>query len=114
LDTFDQVFGPHRHAFDHARFHQSVSGFSTTSISERILTDEPPKYQVPSWKKEDAFRKLVSGQIQSMPELITLLTLADRASIPMAAVTNAPSRNAEILLSGRGMAHRFKFMVIGD
>jgi HAD superfamily hydrolase (TIGR01509 family) len=65
-------------------------------------------------EKEAAFRKLVSGQIQPLPGLMKLLALADRASIPMVAVTNAPRLNAEILLSGLGIMDRFKVVVIGD
>jgi hypothetical protein len=43
-------------------FTKAFRNFSTTSISERILTDEPPKHQAasrPSWK-EEAFRNLVA------------------------------------------------------
>ena len=69
----------------------------------------------PSWKeKEAAFRKLVAGRIQPLPGLIALLALADRANIPMVAVTNAPRLNAEMLLSGLGITDRFKVLVIGD
>src|ERR1700737_5031982 len=65
-------------------------------------------------EKEGAFRNLVSGQIKPTPGLMTLLALADRADIPMVAVTNAPRLNAEMLLSGLGIVHRFKAIVIGD
>jgi HAD superfamily hydrolase (TIGR01509 family) len=46
--------------------------------------------------------------------LIELLALADRANVPMVAVTNAPRLNAEMLLAGLGIAGRFKVLVIGD
>jgi HAD superfamily hydrolase (TIGR01509 family) len=65
-------------------------------------------------EKEQAFRKLVAGRIRPLPGLIALLALADRANIPMVAVTNAPRLNAEMLLSGLGIANRFKVLVIGD
>jgi HAD superfamily hydrolase (TIGR01509 family) len=65
-------------------------------------------------EKEATFRKLVAGQIQPLPGLMTLLALADRAGIPMVAVTNAPRLNAEMLLSGLGIMDRFKALVIGD
>ena len=42
------------------------------------------------------------------------MALADRASIPMVAVTNAPRLNAEMLLSGLGIMHRFTALIIGD
>ena len=65
-------------------------------------------------EKEQAFRKLVAGRIQPLPGLMALLALADRANIPMVAVTNAPRLNAEMLLSGLGIADRFKVLIIGD
>ena len=45
---------------------------------------------------------------------MALLDLADRAGVPYAAVTNAPRLNAEMMLAGLGIAHRFKALVIGD
>ena len=115
LQAFNQVFGPRGHVFDHTRFTKELQGFSNASIGERFLTDEPPKHRAAVMEeKEAAFRKLVSGQIQPMPGLMPLLAVADRANIPMVAVTNAPRLNAEMLLSGLGIVHRFKGLVIGD
>jgi phosphoglycolate phosphatase len=45
---------------------------------------------------------------------MALLDIADRADIPMVAVTNAPRLNAEMLLSGLGITRRFTAIVIGD
>ncbi len=115
LEAFNQVFGPRGHIFDHARNTKELQGFSTASISERFLADEPPERQAAIMgEKEEVFRKLVAGKIRPLPGLMTLLTLADRASIPMVAVTNAPRLNAEMLLSGLGIVHRFKALIIGD
>jgi HAD superfamily hydrolase (TIGR01509 family) len=115
LQAFNQVFGSRGHSFDHARFTRELQGFSNASIGERFLADEPPKRQAAIMaEKEAAFRKLVSGQIQPLPGLMTLLARADSADIPMVAVTNAPRLNAEMLLAGLGIVHRFKALVIGD
>jgi HAD superfamily hydrolase (TIGR01509 family) len=115
LEAFNQVFGPRGHIFDHARFAKELQGFSNASISERFLSDEPPERQAAIiGEKEAAFRRLVVGKIQPVSGLMTLLALADRAGIPMVAVTNAPRQNAEMLLSGLGIARRFKAFVIGD
>ena len=115
LQAFNEVLGPHGHAFDHARFSKELQGFSNASISERFLAGQPPERQtVIMAEKEQAFRKLVAGRIQPLPGLIALLALAERADIPMVAVTNAPRLNAEMLLSGLGIADRFKVLVIGD
>jgi HAD superfamily hydrolase (TIGR01509 family) len=115
LAAFNEVLGPHGHAFDHARFTRELQGFSNASISERFLAGQPPERQTSIMgEKEQAFRKLVAGRIQPLPGLMALLALADRADIPMVAVTNAPRLNAELLLSGLGIADRFKVLVIGD
>jgi HAD superfamily hydrolase (TIGR01509 family) len=115
LEAFNEVLGPHGHAFDHARFTKELQGFSNTSISERFLAGQPPERQaIIMGEKEQAFRTLVAGRIQPLPGLMALLALADRANVPMVAVTNAPRLNAEMLLSGLAIADRFKSLVIGD
>jgi HAD superfamily hydrolase (TIGR01509 family) len=115
LEAFNAVLGPHGHAFDHARFTRELQGFSNASISERFLPGQPPERQtIIMGEKEQTFRKLVAGRIQPLPGLMALLALADRANIPMVAVTNAPRLNAEMLLSGLGISDRFKVLVIGD
>src|SRR3954466_1818959 len=115
LEAFNQVFGPHGHVFDRDRASKELMGFSNTSISERFLPGWPPERQAAIMaEKEEAFRKLASGQIKPLAGLMALLALADRADVSMVAVTNAPRLNAEMLLSGLGIADRFKVLVIGD
>jgi HAD superfamily hydrolase (TIGR01509 family) len=115
LEAFNAVLGPHGHVFDHTRFTRELQGFSTASISERFLAGQPPERQtIIMEEKEQAFRKLVGGRIQPLPGLMALLTQADRANVPMVAVTNAPRLNAEMLLCGLGIVDRFKVLVIGD
>jgi HAD superfamily hydrolase (TIGR01509 family) len=115
LEAFNEVLGPHGHAFDHARFTKELQGFSNASIIERFLAGQPPERQtIIMGEKEQTFRKLVAGRIQPLPGLMALLALADRANVPMVAVTNAPRLNAEMLLSGLGIGGRFKILVIGD
>ena len=115
LAAFNQVLGPHGHAFDHARFGKELQGFSNASIGERFLAHEPPERRaIILGEKERVFRELVRGQIVPVPGLTALLDQADGAGVPMVAVTNAPRPNAELLLSGLGITHRFKAIVIGD
>jgi HAD superfamily hydrolase (TIGR01509 family) len=115
LEAFNSVLGPRGHFFDHARFTKELQGFSTSSISERFLGDESPDRQLAIMEqKEEAFRNLVSGRIKPTQGLMAILSLADQANIPMVAVTNAPRANAEMLLSGLGIKHRFRVVVIGD
>jgi HAD superfamily hydrolase (TIGR01509 family) len=115
LEAFNKVLGPHGHVFDHARFSNELQGFSNASIAERFLASEPVERQAAILgEKEKTFRMLVAGRIQPLPGLLELLALADRANVPMVAVTNAPRLNAEMLLAGLGIAERFKVLVIGD
>ncbi len=90
-------------------------GFSNASIAERFLPDEPlQRRQAIIDEKEAAFRSLVAGKIRPLPGLMPLLARADRAGVPMVAVTNAPRLNAEMLLAGLAISDRFKAIVIGD
>jgi HAD superfamily hydrolase (TIGR01509 family) len=115
LAAFNRVLGPHGHVFDHARFGKELQGFSNASIGERFLAHEPTERRaIILGEKERVFRELVSGQIKSVPGLMALLDRADHAGVPMVAVTNAPRPNAELLLAGLGITHRFKAVVIGD
>jgi HAD superfamily hydrolase (TIGR01509 family) len=115
LEAFNQILGRHGHSFDHARFSKELQGFSNASIGVRFLVDQTPERRSAIMaEKEGVFRKLVAGKIRPIPGLVTLLALADRAKTPVVAVTNAPRLNAEMLLSGLGLAHRFKAVIIGE
>ena len=79
--------------------------FPAKSIEEhRALADS----------KEAGFRELARTELHPMPGLMELLDWADAKAIPMAAVTNAPTANAELMLGGLGIKHRFRTVVIGD
>ena len=115
LKAFNQVLGPHGHVFNHARFSRELQGFANLSIGERFLPNETLERRAAILgEKEEVFRSLVAGQVEPLPGLMALLDRADEAGIPMVAVTNAPRLNAELLLSGLGITHRFKTLVIGD
>ncbi|MDA9499367.1 HAD family hydrolase [Bradyrhizobium sp. CCBAU 11357] len=114
LKAFNQVLGPHGHVFDHARFSRELQGFANVAIGDRFLPHEAPERRALILEeKEEVFRTLVAGQIAPLPGLMALLDRADGAGIPMVAVTNAPRLNAELLLSGLGITHRFRALVIG-
>jgi HAD superfamily hydrolase (TIGR01509 family) len=115
LEAFNRVFAPRGQAFDHARFTRELQGFSLASIKARFLANEPAERQDAIMDdKEAIFRKLASEKIEPLPGLMALLDRADRAHVPMAAITNAPRLNAEMMLRGLGITHRFKAIVIGD
>ncbi|KYG98171.1 HAD-IA family hydrolase [Bradyrhizobium sp. DOA1] len=115
LKAFNQVLGPRGHVFDHARFSRELQGFANASIGERFLPGETVERRAAILsEKEEIFRTLVTGQIEPLPGLMSVLDRADAAGVPMVAVTNAPRLNAELLLGGLGITERFKAIVIGD
>src|SRR4051812_30775411 len=115
LEAFNRVFSPRGEVFDHERFTRELQGFSLASIKARFLADEPADRQDAIMEdKEAIFRDLAAARIEPLPGLLALLDRADRANVPMAAITNAPRLNAEMMLRGLGITHRFKAIVIGD
>lgn len=115
VEAFNQIFAPRGQRVDRARAARELMGFSNASIGERFLPGETAARQAEIMaEKEEAFRRLAAGKIRPLAGLMSLLDHADRAGIPMVAVTNAPRVNADMMLSGLAIAHRFKAVIIGD
>lgn len=115
LQAFNDVFTPFGHRFDAARFRAELQGFSIASIVDRFFSAETAERGREIMdEKEAAFRKLAQAGLEPLPGLIALLDLADAAALPVAAVTNAPRANAEMLLGGLGIRRRFKAVILGD
>ena len=115
LQAFNSVFGPRGHHFDHARFSLELQGMANEAIAARFLPDEPRERQLEIMMgKEAAFRDLAAAGVEPVAGLSALLDWADANGVPMAAVTNAPRPNAELLLGSIGVTHRFRAIVIGD
>lgn len=115
LQAFNQVFAPFGHSFDAARFKAELQGFSMVSIMERFLSAEPPARQREIMdEKEATFRALAQAGLEPLPGLIDLLDRAAEARLPIAAVTNAPRPNADLLLRALGIRNRFHAVILGD
>ncbi len=92
-----------------------VMGFTNAEIMRDFFPEKPvaePK-ALADWK-EAAFRDLAQTELHPTPGLVDLMDWADAHAIPMAAVTNAPAANVELMLTGLGVKHRFRTIVIGD
>lgn len=115
LEAFNQTFAPFGHHFDKARFSLELQGLANEAIIRRFL----PHLSIEDGMaimagKEVIFRDLARTEIHAVPGLFELLDLAERNGLPMAAVTNAPRANAELILGGLGITHRFAAIVIGE
>jgi phosphoglycolate phosphatase len=115
LAAFNRAFAPFGHQFDKARFVSALQGRANEDIAASFLPhlahDERMAVMA---AKEALFRDIAGTELHAVAGLSELLDLADSWGVPMAAVTNAPRPNADLILNGLGIAHRFKAIVIGD
>ena len=114
LEAFNRAFAPFGEVFDRARFSSQLQGLANIDIARTILPQLSPEEGMAVLDhKEAVFRDLAANEIHAVPGLFALLDAADAAGLAMAAVTNAPRANAELILTGLGITHRFGALVIG-
>lgn len=115
LEAFNRTFEPYGFHFDKARFAIELQGMANEAIARKFVPhlslDEQMAVML---EKEAIFRDLAATEIHAVPGLFDLMDMADAAGLHMAAVTNAPRLNADLILNGLGIAHRFKALVIGE
>lgn len=115
LEAFNRTFAPYGHHFDKPRFALELQGLANEAIARRFVPHLSPADGMEVLRgKEETFRDLARSAIHSVPGLFALMDMADAAGLPMAAVTNAPRANADLILDGLGIRHRFRALVIGE
>ncbi|MGV8832349.1 MAG: HAD family hydrolase [Devosia sp.] len=114
LEAFNAVFARYGHQFDRARFVRELQGLANIDIARNFLPEMSAEDGMAVLdEKEAAFRALAATEIHAVPGLFALLDMADAAGIAMAAVTNAPRANADLVIDALGIRSRFKALVIG-
>lgn len=115
LEAFNRTFARFGHHFDKASFALELQGRANAAIASRFMPQlSPAEGWAVMLEKEATFRDLARTEIHAVPGLFELLDLADTAGLPMAAVTNAPRANAELVLDGLGIRQRFRAVVIAE
>jgi HAD superfamily hydrolase (TIGR01509 family) len=115
FEAFNRTFEPYGQHFDKARFARELQGKANAAIAQMFVPHLPPDQQMAVMAgKERLFRELAQTEIHAVPGLFELLDLADANGLPMAAVTNAPRANADLILNGLGIQNRFRALVIGE
>lgn len=115
LEAFNRTFAPYGHHFDKPRFALELQGLANEAIARRFVPHLSPADGMDVLRgKEETFRDLARSAIHAVPGLFALMDMADAAGLPMAAVTNAPRANADLILDGLGIRHRFRALVIGE
>ncbi|SEP83887.1 haloacid dehalogenase superfamily, subfamily IA, variant 3 with third motif having DD or ED [Devosia sp. YR412] len=115
LEAFNRTFEPYGHHFDKARFALELQGFANAATAARFVPHLSVEEGAEVLRgKETIFRELAATSIHAVPGLFELMDMADALGLPMAAVTNAPRANAELILDGLGIRSRFRAVVIGE
>jgi len=115
LDAFNTAFAPYGYHFDQAGYSANLQGLANADIARRLLpTLSYEEGMAVLDRKEAGFRELARTALEPVGGLFDLLDWADDLGLPMAAVTNAPRANADLIIDGLGIRRRFKAMVIGS
>lgn len=115
IEATNRVFGRFGHVFDRARYNAEIQGFTMDDITRRLLPGESTarRHELMA-EKEVIFRDLARSEIEPVAGLMDLLDRANALGIPLVAVTNAPRLNAEMILGGLGISHRFRTVISGE
>jgi HAD superfamily hydrolase (TIGR01509 family) len=115
IRAFNTMLAKFSRSITAEEYFRRVMGFTNAEIMRDFFPDMPvAEHKALADFKEATFRELAKTDLHPVPGLIDLLDWAEREGIPMAAVTNAPTANAELMLTGLHVKHRFRTIVIGD
>lgn len=113
--AFDTFFAQHDICLSDGDFEKNILGQSNRSIMGRYF----PQHSESVWDayaedKEALFRELACGRVEPTLGAIEFVNECYASNIPMCVVTNAPRKNAAMLLDALGMLQAFEYLVIGD
>ncbi|MBK1794507.1 HAD-IA family hydrolase [Devosia sp. WQ 349] len=115
LAAFNQVFGPYGHVIDHEIYAKHIQGFANEAIAAHFIPGESLERRKQILDgKEALFRELVATSIEPLAGLMDLLEWARSHAIPMAAVTNAPMANADLIIDGIKARSYFSHIISAD
>ncbi|KAB0266003.1 HAD family hydrolase [Microvirga brassicacearum] len=114
LRAFAEVLGPEGVSIDDEVYRNTIIGRTNESIFATLLPGRPvTDHETFADLKEAAFRRLASD-LKPLEGLLDLLDWADRYTVKIALVTNAPSLNASHMLDTMGLTDRFTVKITRD
>lgn len=115
LRAFNLVLGPYGHVVDEEIYARHVQGFANADIGAYFLPGETVERRKEILDyKEQVFRELAADMIEPLVGLMDLLEWGKSLNLPMAAVTNAPRANADLVIDGIRARHYFSAIVSAD
>ncbi len=112
--AFREFLGEHGRQIEVDDFHNIIMGNPNARIMSHYFPNEPvDTHRQFADEKEALFRSMVR-ELEPTLGLGALLDWAGTHGCPFAIVTNAPRRNAELMLSALGLAERFDHLIIAE
>ena len=113
-EVFRELLAPLNIHCDRAYFEQNISGRSNALIVADLLPHLSTE-QAAAWshRKEELFRERARAHLKPLDGLVELLAGLRARGVRLAAVTNAPRLNVDMMLSVLGLADAFHTVVIG-
>lgn len=114
FEAYRRLLAPLGKTITYDDYRHRIMGAANEAIMSWLFSGESQTRRLAlAEEKESLFRAQLTTIVPT-PGLPALLAWAAQCGIRTAVVTNAPRANAEAMLGGLGLLHRFEILVIGD
>ncbi len=112
--AYQEVLATRGKELSREEYLRELIGLRNYVILRRVLGDLPnEEIEALAGRKEEAFRRLVAGQVKALPGADLLLRRAKEAGLRRAIVSSTPRANIELMLKSLGLWDMFE-VVVGE
>ncbi len=113
-EAFRRLMAEMGRALDEETFRTQLLGLRNDAILARLLGPLPPEeVRRLAQRKEELFRRLISGQVRALPGAVELVREAQAAGFRQAIVSSTPRENVRLVLASLGLRDTFA-VVVGE
>lgn len=109
--AFEKVFAPYKIPLSHEIFRAKILGQPNTAIGASFFPELPEDERAAITDHKEAVYRTMVGEIEPLNGVRALLDWADANGVRCGVVTNAPRANAEVILEGAKITHRFGVVI---
>ena len=111
-EAFRQVVGPRGRELSREEYLETIIGLRNDAIFRRLLPNiSDQEASELAAEKEEAFRRLIAGNVAALPGAERLLRRAREAGLRQAIVSSTPRANIEVILQSLGLWEMFEAIV---
>ena len=114
LQAYNTLLSRYDRAMSVDYYKAHVMGFPNDQIFRGLFPDENVHQHLNLANEKENLVRALFTKLDPMPGILDLIDRADALGCPKAVVTNAPRLNAQLLLDGLGLRHRFSTLVLGE